>query len=1199
MVLRTARKGKFAGKQFYGCSHYPDCRTIIDFDEAVAEHQIEPRMQSTPSRTTINLPPVPERQKNQAPIHVECQPNGPLSQGKLYQSVGASQEVIAELSRIHPGFDKNLLNAFAQWRLDFPLPKSTPDGEIIQVLAVAEKILRRGTITLCTPLLEQAIESQIIKPLPDDQSWLSYIKQVAEHPRIAFLAQVFDSEEEQLLYSNKLSESHLRPWLFPQVSAASLTNEGISSLSKQRVDFVLCHPHRKSYVIEVDGIQHSENKPSDQIRDNLLQANGFDVLRVNASEIRQQSGPSLDKLSQIVDSFAETPIDVHASPALESLLLIKICSQIQLVLIDAIRGGFLDFDSSSNWSIAIKDPDWIRSSKVWEVVLSAALRDLSDMLCDLYELQTSSSIEIAIDIIPPDHADLFINLNAVENQEFPRKTACFTISDIYLPFEIAQSMPSAIPLRIPQPDKNIVDKFLYRIFRKEKFLDGQWEAIQRTLQGKDSILLLPTGGGKSIAFQLAAMLLPGVCLVIDPLIALINDQISNLKSYGIDRSIGITSQLDFSEREKAQDAFGQGQYIFCYIAPERLQMKGFRSALRAITVNAPISVIAIDEAHCVSEWGHDFRVSYLNIARNARKYCVKDGIIPPLLGLTGTASRSVLRDLRRELEITDFEAVITPETFDRPELTFTIESCRSNEKKDRLLGLISTIPNRFGIASNIFYQPRGSETSSGLIFYPHVNGEYGISSGYELLNEKFGSTIGMYSGKAPKGAPSSQWDDIKAGYADKFKYDDVTILACTKAFGMGIDKPNIRFTVHMNLPSSIEAFYQEAGRAGRDRKRSECALIISNDYPERTRRLLSPSTPLDEIISTIDDIKFLENDDISRAMYFHVNAFKGIAEELRQIHKLIDELGELQEEKVVTITFSEDNRNVREKAVHRLVILGVISDYTINYANNEIELILSGMDSEANLYSYKRYIANYDQKQAEQAERLAIQKLDLKHREFIIYLSERLIRDFIYNIIELGRRRSLNEMLQACLVNPTNQGLRTRILSYLELGRFSDLLEEVRNDPRELLSLIERIKDQIGSPTEANELRGQTSRLLESYPNNPALLLTRSFAEALCRDCDNETVFENFNAFLTFAISPSGWEIDLDEICIISSQYINEVGEIRDSLAQELVVAFMEEVNADRTITRNLISHVEMSYSGYALNFLLRDIEKKVKIIVE
>jgi len=604
--------------------------------------------------------------------------------------VGVPEEVITELSRTQSEFNQNFLNAYAQWRLDYPLPKSLPDGEVIQVLAVAEKILKRGTITLCTPRLEDAVVSLFDQNPQDDQSWLSYFKQVAKHPRITFLAQVFDSEEERLLYSDVLNDYCLRPWLIPQVSAASLTQESISPLSKQRVDFVLCHPHRKSYVIEVDGVQHLESTQSDKMRDNLLNASGFEVLRVNASDIRQQSGPSLDVLLNVLESFAEIPVDLYTSPALESLLLVKVCSQIQLTLIDAVRGGFLDFEKSSCWNIVIEKPDWITSSEKWGGVVEAALNDLSNILCDLYELQTGSSIKIAVNITPPEKAAIFINLNAKEDKQIPTKAACFTISDIFLPFEIAQPISSASPLQISQPNRNIVKKFLYRIFRKESFLDGQWEAIRRTLQGKDSILLLPTSGGKSIAFQLAAMLLPGVCLVIDPLIALINDQISNLHGYGINRSIGITSQLDFDEREQAQDSFGRGQYIFCYVAPERLQMKGFRSSLRAITVNTPISLIAIDEAHCVSEWGHDFRVSYLNIARNARQYCMKDGIIPPLLGLTGTASRSVLRDVRRELEIVDFEAVITPETFDRPELNFTIESCRSDEKKNRLLGLLST-----------------------------------------------------------------------------------------------------------------------------------------------------------------------------------------------------------------------------------------------------------------------------------------------------------------------------------------------------------------------------------------------------------------------------------------------------------------------------------------------------------------------------
>ena len=142
---------------------------------------------------------------------------------------------------------------------------------------------------------------------------------------------------------------------------------------------------------------------------------------------------------------------------------------------------------------------------------------------------------------------------------------------------------------------------------------------------------------------------------------------------------------------------------------------------------------------------------------------------------------------------------------------------------------------------------------------------------------------------------------LKYNYAAKFKNNKITILACTNAFGMGIDKPNIRYTIHMNLPQSIEAFYQEAGRAGRDRKHSECCIIVSNDYPQRSNRLLDPSTPLKEISEVVNNVKSVENDDITRAMYFHVNSFIGAENELSEVKRLIAEIGYIDQEKVIKI----------------------------------------------------------------------------------------------------------------------------------------------------------------------------------------------------------------------------------------------------------------------------------------------------------
>ena len=337
------------------------------------------------------------------------------------------------------------------------------------------------------------------------------------------------------------------------------------------------------------------------------------------------------------------------------------------------------------------------------------------------------------------------------------------ISDIMINKIIANSYLSSSLKYYDNPDEENLEYFLNYIFRKENFREGQYETISRGLQGKDTLVLLPTGAGKSIAFQLTSLLLNGVTLVVDPIIALINDQIDNLNRIGIDRIAGITSLISSRKmREKTMKAFSMGDYIITFISPERLQTKDFRTAISGLTTITPIPLVAIDEAHCVSEWGHDFRTSYLNIGRISRTYCGIGRSQPCLIGLTGTASNSVLRDVQRELDIKDFDAIITPRTFDRKELSYDVFECTSQEKESVLKNLLERyFPEKFSSNINSFYSQNKEETKCGLIFCPHVNGNYGVKNVADSITKTFNLPVRIYSGEKPKYLSSSNWDNEK------------------------------------------------------------------------------------------------------------------------------------------------------------------------------------------------------------------------------------------------------------------------------------------------------------------------------------------------------------------------------------------------------------------------------------------------------
>lgn len=1207
MVLRTARKGRFAGRQFYGCSGYPYCKQTLDFDQAPFENS-QSKPDSFPVRD-FEIPQSSPQKDNKIlefPQTFECQPISSNFQVKVFQNIAAPFMVVRQLNRKRNKIDRQKVNAFSQWRLDFPAKKESPSSEFVTPISVIEKIFLRGSIVPCSPGIETFLSNSGFTDIESANNFLSLVQRSENHPRNFFIASNFDSDEEQAFYSNLISHMNspekIYPWVFSQVAISNLIPLTLNEMyppTQQRVDFLLNHPKGGKLIVEIDGPQHESSVQADKRRDSLLASNGFKVVRIKTMEESLINPFQNRELSNFIQAIESTEIlDLENNPYLEILLLVKFSFQFQIALLEALKGGWLPLHQDSSWNLLVTPPSFLINQEKWNQIISIALEDFITIFQKAVKLFSGIELKIKTNLSfgskSKTNPQINISYNPYSNTR-KNSVPIFKISDVFLPFKIAQPVPLSKSCFIENPQKEIVKFFLKFIFQKEDFLDGQWEAIRRTLQGKDSIVLLPTGGGKTIAFQLASFLLPGICLVIDPLIALINDQIDNLCDYGIDRAVGISSQLSLEERNAALDSFSRGQFFFCYITPERLQMKDFRSSLRAVTAFSPINLVSIDEAHCVSEWGHDFRVAYLNIARNARNYCEKDGTYPPIIGLTGTASRSVLRDIRRELEITSYDSLITPKNFDRKELHFHVFNCHSNEKHSRLLGILSSLPGFYQSSQNSFFSPNGDSSNTGLIFFPHVNGEFGIIKGFDLVRSHFGEIVGLYSGGSPKEVEESHWDEMKSLFADNFKNNDITILSCTNAFGMGIDKPNIRFTVHMNLPRSIEAFYQEAGRAGRDRKDSQCFLILSNDFPNRTKSILNPSKSLEEVHQIIEGVSYAENDDITRALYFHVNTFKGAKEELYEVESLINKIGDLFEEKIVKIPFVNDSKRVLiEKAIHRLVIIGVIQDYTVNYSSKEFELKISGKNSDENLDSYIRYIGNYDKKLADQAFRVASKKLSLSHKDFVVFLAGKLIHDFIYNIIELSRRRSLNEMLQACLADPSDAGIRSRILSYLELSHFSDILDSARETPENLSEIISQLADEVDSAMEANELRGQTARMLEAYPNNPAFLLIRAFAEALSYDRSNEVVFENFKAFLSFSIAQSGWGMDPVKIALISSTFLDKLPSNLLDLAQDLFISFLEEFEFDLKIARLFVKHTNEGISFFASHLLLKNLKERI-----
>jgi ATP-dependent DNA helicase RecQ len=984
----------------------------------------------------------------------------------------------------------------SQWRLSYSRP-APPDlsPEAVRALSVADKLINKGQVTLLPQALEQALDrastpASTLPAIPDPE---------------------LDSDEERLVWS-RLLPAAMGPafavWCTPQVEISTLTLGADFAGSEQRVDFLIAHPSlERPLIVEIDGDQHAAQGDYDTTRTRHLEANGYGVVRIPAAEIRTGSGEGIDQLAGLLSGLE--PIQ-HYAGVLASP--IRRAGQIQVALLHALFTGMAPLVGGFSVST-----DLVGVGELTQTEFELVISDFADLLQRVSRLYGADGPGVGVAASAgTDTADLHLGFFGTIA---PSPT--MLVEDVYLPVSIkwtSRPVQAGCPTEI---DRDLIRYFLTRVFRKPDYRDGQYDIIARALQGKDTVALLPTGAGKSIAFQLAGMLLPGRTIVIAPIISLIRDQVYNLRSYGIDRALGISSDLSGrAERDLAYELLKHGEAFFYYIAPERFQMAEFREKLRGMTAAFPVNLIVVDEAHCVSEWGHDFRTAYLRIGRTSRECSTSGGWTPALVALTGTASRAVLRDLQRELQITDFDAIVTPTTFDREELQYAVLNEKSEHKRFVLESYLrNTLPSAFGLPPESFFRRDGRGTYCGLIFCPNVNGSYGV---VDVAGSLAGAGIdaAYYAGTRPKSfyGSDSDWKAYKRQTERRFKRDELSVLVATKAFGMGVDKPNIRFTVHYGIPASIEAFYQEAGRAGRDGQKAICTAIVSDDRSEKNRQLLAPATSIEEVARFVHDTPYDQNDDVTRTLFFHVQGFKGVPAEIAAVDEIHSALSPTGERAARLIPFGVDSK-MTEKALHRLVVVGVIGDYTVDYSSRSFSVTLANATRKSVVEKYCAYVAGYQRGRAEQ-ERKKADALVEDWDGFVVGVVGLYVQ-FVYDVIERGQRRAIAEMLAACQ-SGSGEELRRRILDYLEHTEFSEAVEAMLSDARSGLGIIADVLAEIISPNDAARLRGSVARSLETYPDHPGLLLLRAATEALSRDGDDQTILENFEAFLVNSVDAYG-----------------------------------------------------------------------------